>query len=110
MAKKLNDDQIQRRKGKTLAAKNLSKIDLTPDALFDYALNYSHGKDVAESMFAYPTLKEASKFFKVSMRAIEETCYDHCSKGYLGLIVGFKNRVGYGSFNRSERLVEAVQD
>lgn len=80
---------------------------LTPDSLFVFASTYAATTAQSSRMFEFPTIKEAADHFGTSMKAIEETCEDHCEKGYLGLIVGFKNQSGYGAFNKRDRMVEA---
>jgi hypothetical protein len=81
---------------------------LTPDALFDYAMEFARESDEAERNDRYPTFQQAAQHFRTSLVKIEEACADYIGDGYLRPAVGLKNHSGFGTYEKkSDWLVEA---
>jgi hypothetical protein len=84
---------------------------LTAAALFTWADQYARAAEAADRGTVYPTMREATKQFRTTQDAIEETVGDYCGDGYLGIAVGFKNGNGHATYkHRGDYRIEAYKD
>jgi hypothetical protein len=81
-------------------------ITLSINELFRYANDYArqHAGDGRGTV--YPTFKEASNHFGVSMRLIEQICDEHSELGYLGAATA-RGRLSWGAGARRADYLEA---
>lgn len=81
---------------------------MTPEELYAYANKFARRAEDAGEGTRYPTMRQATKQFKVRLSDIEDACQDYCGRGYLGLAVGFRTGSGYGVYAvKGDCLVEA---
>lgn len=84
------------------------KIQLTPQALFDWACAHSRTQEALGRGSQYPTFADAAKHFGVRLDAVEDACNDWSGPGYMAAGVAVRTGAGNSArTGRSQWVVEA---
>lgn len=88
-----------------------SNKQVSPDALFQYAIGHARRAEAAGRGTQFPTFRKAAQRFRTTLDAIEDAVQDYHGPGYMGMVVGIAGNGAYGSFNsRGDYQVEAYDD
>ena len=83
---------------------------MTPDELFNYAVNFCQAAEEGGRGSMYPTFRQVASKFKVTYDQIEQACDDWQADAYMAPAVGMRSGTGVFSFSsRGEHLVEAYR-